>query len=421
MRLLLTGDIHIGRSSTRVAESAEARVLRASSAWDRIVDLAIEERVDVLCLSGDVADKENRFWEAIGPLEHGVQRLSQAGIFTVAVSGNHDVDVFRRLADQLPQDDFRLLGRGGAWERFTIERRNEALHVDGWSFPREKAAQSPLFSYDLEADAATPTLGIVHGDLDAAHSPYAPIEASRLRTLPPDGWLLGHIHAPRLMSDRPWILYPGSPQALDFGEPGLHGVWTVDVSHALGQPEQRPLSTVRYETLEVDVGEAESEADVEAAIMNQLRSSSRKLVEESGANLEVLMLRLTITGRTPLSHGIEDITDNLRSDLSLRVGGAVVAVDRLEIATLPDVDVDAYARAHSAPGAVARLLLALENDDVTADVAELIGRTRRELEANEDHKYFAALSRREITDETARQHLRQEARALLTKLVAQTS
>lgn len=421
MRLLLSGDIHIGRSSTRVADAVSTDARRASAAWERIVELAVDEKVDVLCLSGDVTDKENKFWEAIGPIEHGIERLSEVGVLTVAVAGNHDYDVFGRLADQLPEEHFRLLGRGGSWERLTIERGEATLHVDGWSFPRERVAHSPLEEYDLEAHATTPILGLLHGDLDVPSSPYAPLDRTRLRALPPDAWLLGHIHKPRMDAGPPWILYPGSPQALDFGEPGLHGVWMVEVDHALGTPRQRPLSTVRYEMLEIDVSGTETEEAAESLIFNEIRSASEDLVTESGDNLECLMLRVTIAGRTPLSHRMADVTDRLRPDFSLRIAGARVEVDRLTVATLPAVDVEAYAQAHSAPGALARLLQALEEDDVTDEVAGMIGRTRRELEANEDHKYFAPLERRDNTDDLAREHLRQEARALLTQLVAQTS
>lgn len=422
MRLLLTGDIHIGRSSTRVAEGATRGALRASAAWNRIVDLAIDDQVDVLCLSGDIADKENRFWEAIGPLEDGVKRLAGAGIVTVAVSGNHDFEVMRRLSGQLPAGHFHLLGRNGRWERFTIERHGRpVLHIDGWSFPRETVFESPLLSYDLPADRSVPTLGLVHGDLDVAGSIYAPLETHRLTALPPGGWLLGHVHAPSLRPGRPWILYPGSPQALDFGEPGLHGVWMVEVEHGLSMPELRPVSTVRYETLEVDVSDTESDDEVESAILQRARHECERLVKEGRPQLECLMLRLNVVGRTRLSHRIDAITDNLLDDLQLTIEGAIVRVDALRIGTLPDVDVSTYAKAHSAPGAVARLLLALEEPEVSGEVADLIATTKLEIEANDGHKYFAALERREITEELAREVLKQEAKALLTQLVAQTT
>jgi hypothetical protein len=70
---------------------------------------------------------------------------------------------------------------------------------------------------------------------------------------------------------------------------------------------------------------------------------------------------------------------------------------------------------------VARLLLALEEPEVSGEVADLIATTKLELEANDGHKYFTALERREITEELAREVLKQEAKALLTQLVAQTT
>lgn len=423
MRLLFTGDLHIGRSSSRIPSSLSNERLRAASAWKRIVDTAIEEQVDVVCLSGDIADKENKFWEAIGPLESGITRLGEAGIETIAVSGNHDYDVLARLADQLPADHFRLIGRRGKWERYTIERDGHpVVHIDGWSFPRERVYKSPLADYDLEPDSSIPILGLVHGDLGVADSVYAPLDAVRLRSLPPHGWLLGHIHAPGLIAapGEPWLLYPGSPQALDFGEPGIHGPWIVEVERALGTPEQLPMSSVRYARVEIDVSDAEDEAAIEAAIIQQLRSTSQLMIEESAPSIECLSIRMEVIGRTRMSHRVPEITERLVDELALPISGVLVNVDRVRVATLPDIDVAEYAKANSAPGAVARLLMALDEPELPKEVAELVGRTRRELEQVEDHKYFAALDRREITDDLARAYLRDTSKALLTELVAQS-
>ena len=61
-RLLLTGDLHIGRSSSRVPAGVSADALRAATAWERIVQLAISESVNAVLLSGDIADEQNKFW-----------------------------------------------------------------------------------------------------------------------------------------------------------------------------------------------------------------------------------------------------------------------------------------------------------------------------------------------------------------------
>lgn len=424
MRLLLTGDIHIGRSSTGISSHLGREAMRAASAWTRIVDLAVDEEVDLVCLSGDVVDKENKFWEAIGPLERGVKRLSKAGIRTVAVGGNHDYDVLARLADQLESEDFRLLGRRGSWERYTIQQDGRPiLHLDGWSFPKERIYDSPLNRYDLEPEASAPVLGLLHGDLDVPTSSYAPLETERLFAAGPDAWLLGHIHKPALMESPSgsWILYPGSPQALDVGETGRHGAWLVEVNGRIGTPEQRPISTARFEYLDIDLEGASTEEDVEGRIIRRIRETAQTHAEEGAPCLQCLGLRLHITGRTPIAHRIEEITARLVDDFELSVDNVVVEINRKRISAIPDVELAEYADAQSAPGAVARLLLGLESPNPPSEVAELISRTKRDLESVENDKYLASLEPREITDDLVRAYLRDQANALLTELVQQTA
>src|SRR5690606_22279419 len=121
----------------------------------------------------DIIDRANRFYEAIGALESGLRTLSAAGIEVVLVSGNHDHDILPLALESLDAPGIHLLGQGGEWERRTIERRGTRLHLDGWSFPAAWHEESPLASYALPADG-TPTLALLHADLDQPRSVYAP-------------------------------------------------------------------------------------------------------------------------------------------------------------------------------------------------------------------------------------------------------
>jgi exonuclease SbcD len=421
-RLLLTGDLHLGRSSSRVQDSVRHDDRRAATAWSRIVELAIQEQVAVVCLSGDVADQDNKFWEAIGPLERGIRRLAEASIRTVAVAGNHDYDVLARLADQLPPEHFILLGRGGKWERITIDEAGQAvLHLDGWSFPSQRVHRGPLHGYRLDRDPHVPTLGMVHGDLDAGTTPYAPLELARLQALPPAGWLLGHVHAPRMIDGPPWVLYPGSPQALDPGETGAHGPWIVEVSGGtLGAPEQRPLSSVWYGRCIVDLSSTEDEPELESALLGRIREEADRIAAEAGPHLAYASLRLQLVGTTPVSHRVAEIAKRVTDDLSLPAGSGSVGVEAVAVQTMPAIDLAEYARTHSAPGEVARLLLELDCPVVSGEVADLIRQARGELERIERQKEFAQLERRDVTEEMAREQLRSQGRALLTQLVTQT-
>src|SRR5690606_31256677 len=78
VKILCTGDVHIGRSSTRFRGDPDARALSCAGAWSLIVDRAIAERVDLVAVSGDLVDRANRYFEAYGPLERGLERLKEA-------------------------------------------------------------------------------------------------------------------------------------------------------------------------------------------------------------------------------------------------------------------------------------------------------------------------------------------------------
>jgi DNA repair exonuclease SbcCD nuclease subunit len=421
LRLLLTSDLHLGRTSSRLPESVTNDGYRASDALNRIVDLAIREQVDLVCMSGDIADESNKFWEAIGPLEYGINRLAESGIRTIAVAGNHDYEVLGKLADQFDPDKFLLLGRGGVWERHKIDIPGKPeLIIDGWSFPRRHVQNSPLENYDLACDLSTPILGMVHGDLNAVSSNYAPIALDQLQAIPISGWLLGHIHASRLVDGLPWILYPGSPQAFDPGEAGSHGVWTVEVvGSVLGVPRLYPLSSIRYSGLDIDLGGVSDDDELIKQIIEGVRDAADRIIAEEDTALVCINLRLKLVGETSLSADVPRIVGALKDDLALQVGAVHIGVETVENQTLPSIDLEAYARQKSAPGAVARMLLDLDGDDASDDVKELIQQTREDIEKHEGGKQFTSLARRDVTNDMAREHLRTQGRALLARLVGQ--
>src|SRR5690606_36767750 len=136
---------------------------------------------------------EHDFFEGYRELQRGVARLLAAGIRTLAVAGNHDVEVLPRLADQL--HGFELLGRGGIWERITVSAAAEQLSLHGWSFPRRRVSSSPLEGAELARGPGV-NLGLLHADRDQLDSHYAPVTSAQLQHSAVDGWLLGHIHAP---------------------------------------------------------------------------------------------------------------------------------------------------------------------------------------------------------------------------------
>ena len=381
VRIVLTGDLHVGRRPSRVADEGLCKRSSCAAAWTAVVELALRERADVVAVSGDLVDRENRFYEAFGPLERGLRRLSEAGIDTVAVAGNHDYDVLPRLADQMTATRFRLIGRGGRWERHTVERDGGAvLHVDGWSFPSESVLDNPLRAGLPAAPAdGLPAMGLLHGDLDAPSSRYAPLSLAELRGTCHRFWLLGHVHKPSLLEADGCctVLYPGSPQGMDPGETGAHGPWLLDLDgQSRPRPRQVPTCLVRYERLEIDVGGAETVDDVRSRVIKGLHRELGPVCTDCGP-LELVSCRIVLGGRTPLHRQLRRIAAEMQAELEVPVGAVMARVERVDVDTRPAIDLPELARGGGPPAVLARLLTDLqggENDPAAVGLADRLVR-----------------------------------------------
>ena len=433
MRVLCTGDLHIGRRPTRLPHGVDVRDHTCARLWENVVAYAVDQQVDVLALSGDVVDRANRYFEALDPLKRGLERLAEAGIVTVAVSGNHDFDVLPQLERVLARDSFRLIGRGGQWQRETVtSRAGELLHVDGWSFPSEHWPEDPLLSYPRVARDDIPVLGLLHGDLDVTGSRYAPVRLADLRICPVDVWLLGHVHAPARheIAHGATVLYPGSPQAMDPGEPGLHGVWMLDiVSGAPPVLRQIPLATVRYETLMIDVTGASDGDLLRTAVVNELGAAVARIGDVSGP-LRHLVLRLRLTGRTALHGRAAAELEEMIRDYTRTEGDATAYVERVVDATRPEYDLLEIAKGTDAPGALARLLIEISSEGATShallhgarNVAAHVrgSRAYRGLPVSPEARQSAGDVPSGVDDDTAlRQLLAAQANTLLDTLMMQ--
>ncbi|MFA5571037.1 MAG: metallophosphoesterase family protein [Sphaerochaetaceae bacterium] len=271
MRVLAASDIHIGQSSVTLSDHQR---YSGFSAWDAVVDLAIDKEVDLLLLAGDVVHHDDGWYEAYGPLLGGLRRLKEHHIRCVAVAGNHDANVFVQLTKE--QDDLiTVLGKGGKWDYIDIEN----LRIIGWSFPSSHYTDDPMKEFDrsfIETDRKV--LGLLHTDLDGSpsRSRYAPTSSSTLEMYSNVMWIVGHIHKHSLKENH---LMCGSPYSFDSSETGAHGAWLFDDAF---DPQFIQLSPHRYETCIVELDEHTTSATIihyiKQGIDNLIRSLDQKHV-----------------------------------------------------------------------------------------------------------------------------------------------
>lgn len=424
LQILCTGDLHLGRYPSRVP--SRRRELSVEKVWEDLVTYAIQQEVDVVALTGDVIDNENATYESFGPLQRGLEQLDDAEVATVAVAGNHDYDALPRIDNMVEASRFSLLGRGGQWEETLVETEGSTLvQFVGWSFRDAHEPDSPLdgFRDDL-VNNKVPTVGLLHAEIGSEDSVYAPVSTQELRRQPVAAWLLGHIHQPQRWEETTTpILYPGSPQPLDPSDTGARGPRLVEVD-ADGNVTTTALSraTVRYESVEVDVEGKDDIEGVEEAVTDALRDCLREALE-SQSELLHLVCRLRLTGRTSTHRQIGDLLSRLADGFELPVGEAAASVDKAEVFTRPDLDLERIAEGSDSPAVLATLLRAVEEEeetDLVKEAWEAIEEALKPVLRSPAYRPLRGLEDDPVGQKEMKEVIREQGLLLLDELLDQT-
>lgn len=410
--LLAIGDMHLGRLPAALPDELKGRQreLGPETAWNRAVAEAVRRRVDAVVLAGDLVERSRDFFVAYGQLRAGIEKLASAGIEVLAVAGNHDTHVLPRLADEI--DSLHLLGRGGRWERRSV---GDAT-VLGWSFPQSQVRSSPLDTLPERRPGET-LIGLLHCDRDQTDSPYAPVASSELEAAPVNAWLLGHIHQPDpLVGERP-MGYLGSINALRASECGARGPWLVSVEKRRVTARHLALAPLRFDTLTVDCSELHSADRLGGEILRATRAYLDAR-EHRDFLPDALGLRVELTGHSRVSDRLSAAADSLLDEARpWSESGVVCFIHKINVNTLPALELDRLARQSDPSGLLARRLLCLENPD-NPERSRLIALGRDQLLPIAESREFRDLGRA-LSDDEIVARLQRAGRIALSTLLAQ--
>ncbi len=262
LTLLHAADFHLD-SPFRALPPREAQDRRAGQrqALEALRDLALERRVDLALLPGDLFDSQQVYPETLEAL---TRVLGQFPCPVVIAPGNHDyyapgspyaspiwpgnVHVFSAPAvTPLP---FPELG----------------VTVYGCAFPAPAREDDPLAGFAAPRDG-TMALGVFHGEV-GKKGPYAPIAPESLAHSGLAYAALGHVHAreEHLDGPTPWA-YPGCLQGRGFDELGEKGCCVIQLDKSgVAAFEFVPLPGPRYWEEALDLTAAAPAQAVAAAL-----------------------------------------------------------------------------------------------------------------------------------------------------------
>lgn len=362
MRFVHAADLHVDsplRGLDRYEGAPAARLRDATRrALENLVSLCLEEQAAFLLLAGDVFDGSWKDYSTGLFFVAQMARLREANVPVVIVRGNHDAQSSVGKALRLPANVHELSSKKP--ESFELRDANTCVH--GQSFAQRVTSEDLAARYP-DAQAGVLNVGLLHTSVDGreGHEPYAPTSLSTMRAKGYDYWALGHVHAREVLSEEPWIVFPGNLQGRHARERGPKGASLVTVTDgAIASVEHRALDVARWALVTVDASEASDPGDVVDLVRSALDAQVK------GADGRVLAARVAVTGRTRANGRLRRDPDRLENELRAVANDAfadAVWIEKVKLETRGSVESASLADEPGAVGHLARRLATIRSDE----------------------------------------------------------
>jgi exonuclease SbcD len=362
IRVLHIADLHIGMENYGRVDSAtgiHGRVLDFLRRFDEVIEYGLSHEVDLVIFAGDAFKTRDPNPTYQREFARRVKRLSDAGVPTVLLVGNHDLPAMEKKATSL--DIFRTLTVpnvvvGWRDDVFRIETKRGPAQVACVPYPMRQRllAKEEYRGKNLEEldRALTDIVGDIVRGLSAQLDPAIPavltghftvggavfgsersvmigsdvvVLKSVLADPTWDYVALGHIHKHQELNGGayPAIVYPGSLERIDFGEErDPKGFCWVELARGATQWQFVQVKARPFVTVWADAREADDPTQV---VLDEI---ARKDVTEA-----VVRVNVKLTAHQEAGLREKDIT----ASLTHQRAGYVAAISK-------DIEREARAR-----------------------------------------------------------------------------
>ncbi len=368
---LHAADIHLDSPLRGLEPDAPAERIRGATrqALANLVELALAEKPAFVLLAGDLYDGDWRDWRTGHFLVSQLAQLKRAGIPVVAISGNHDADAV--LTQRLPFPGTMLASKQPG---SVVPIPGVAVH--GQSFATRAVKDNLALGYPKPL-ADHFNIGLLHTACGSTeHDDYAPCTPAELKTKGYDYWALGHVHQRAVLSQDPWIVFPGNLQGRHIREEGSKGASLVKVENGrVTGVTHHALDVLRWRQLSVDITGA---ADAEAVHNRAATLLDAAVLEAEG---RLLIVRVLLAGAAPahaaLAGNPQGTLAAMRAAAAEVAGPDLLWVEGVRVRSTPPDD----AGLRPQPGVIGTLVAGLaETPALDADLAAFIADVRKRID-----------------------------------------
>lgn len=353
-------------------DGAPAGVLRGATrqAFEKLVQLAIDEAVAFVVIAGDLYDGDWRDYSTGLFFRNQMARLNASGIPVYLIAGNHDAASVISKKLRLPENVHVFSTRTP--ESFEVPGLPVMIH--GRGFPNRAVPENLAADYP-QAIPGKFNLGLLHTSLTGrfGHDTYAPCSEQDLRGKGYGYWALGHVHQPEVISEEPWIVFAGNCQGRHARETGPRGCRLVTVNDSLEveSVDWHTLDVVRWQDVRVDLAGRDQETEA----IQHIRQSLADAVAMAEGRL--LAARITLSGPSQLHGSLHREAQRWRADIlgiAQDFGDDCVWIEQVKVATSPVYEISELAERD----ALTRIVLeAMEKEphdlsDLPDDIAAML-------------------------------------------------
>ncbi|MDX1608347.1 MAG: DNA repair exonuclease [Candidatus Spechtbacterales bacterium] len=292
MKFLHTSDIHLGAKFENLGAAARDQREQLRKTFSKVVDLAIEQKVDLFLVAGDLFDSNHPSAKSIEFAKNEFLRLAQEGIKVCLIPGNHDYklsdkkDLGKHFSKLAEQGIFLFTDPEGSKTYF----EDIDTEVYAKANTTNKSSESPMVKVDDQRKAEK--IIMAHGGVvGQAKDPQFPIQPKEIEESGANYVALGDWHSMRDESRGDVVaFYSGSPEILNISQTGAGYVIIGTIDYGVVNTEQRQVGAKEAKEIELNLEEFENLQALKDAINKQANEGLILTVKLVGNNINKIIL-----------------------------------------------------------------------------------------------------------------------------------
>ncbi len=255
IKIIHTADVHLGATPDSGFPWEDERRTLLWASFKRLINVAKEERADILLICGDLFHRRP-LTDELKEINYLFSSIPETSV--VLCAGNHD-----HLGNGNPYDGFNWSENVfGLWSRqpTSVYLPKVDARVYGLSYYGAEAEED-LYEGVHKEDGGQYHILMMHGG-DAKHSP---VKKERLAAMDFDYIAMGHIHKPGYIIKNK-AAYCGALVPIDRNDTGEHGYIKAELSKDGTDVSFVPFSPFKYDELTIYADEADTVGSIEDKI-----------------------------------------------------------------------------------------------------------------------------------------------------------